>query len=174
MEFYVGQIFLFGGNFAPRDSALCQGQLLSISSYSSLFSILGTTYGGDGRSTFGLPDLRGRAPLSEGTGGGLSRRSLGESGGAETHSLTTSQIASHSHNLLASTSEVNQSTANSNALGAGAGFPPSNLYTDQSPTDALNSASVAYAGSSGSHNNMPPYLTLNWCIALNGIYPSRN
>lgn len=163
---------MFGGNFAPRGWAFCNGQLLSIAANSALFSIIGTAYGGDGRTTFALPDLRGRVPLSPGQGPGLSHYAQGEKGGHETVTLQTSQIPSHNHGLQGSSNQVDQaSPAN--------GFLPSsprggaNLYAGSIGTAQNMGNSITNTGGGGSHENRQPYLGVYYIIALQGIFPSR-
>ena len=165
-EPFLGQITMFAGNFAPRSWAFCDGQLLAISSNSALFSILGTTYGGDGRTTFGLPDLRGRAPMHPGNGPGLSSRRLGEKSGSETNTLTVNQLPSHGHNL-ASTAEADSTSPVGNLLAAS---------DDRNYVSDAGSAMGAAGNTGGGQavNNMQPYQTVNFIIALQGIYPSRN
>ena len=170
MEPFIGQIIMFGGNFAPRGWALCDGQLLSINSHSALFSILGTTYGGDGRSTFGLPDLRGRFAMHAGTGSGLTPRQLGHKSGAETVTLTTNQIPSHSHALEASRGTADSNNPTDNYLGV-PGVP---VYENDAPNVTMGSKSIANTGGGQPHDNMPPFQVVNFIIALEGTYPSRN
>lgn len=157
-EPFIGQIVMFGGNFAPRGWALCDGQLLPISSNSALFSILGTTYGGDGVSTFGLPDLRGRSPMHPGSGPGLTPRQLGQKGGAERVTLTTNQLPAHSHDMELTSGN---GTTN-NPVGVG--------------TNSTWAQSVASSDTGGgqAHDNMAPFLCTNFIIALQGTYPSRS
>ena len=169
-EPFIGQITMFGGNFAPRGWALCDGQLLTISTHSILFSILGTTYGGDGRTTFGLPDMRGRVPMHFGTGTGLTTRNIGQKGGSETHPLIPAEMPAHSHsfNVPCSDEDGEQTSPSNN-------FPArtSNAYFDED--DALMGAGTT--GSSGSgqaHNNMPPFSCVAFIIALRGRLPTRN
>lgn len=164
-EPFLGEISLFAGNFAPRGYALCQGQLLPIAQNTALFSILGTTYGGNGQTTFALPDLRGRAPIGQGQGPGLSSITLGQVGGEENHPLTVNELAPHSHPIGA----TNGAAASSRPAGrvdAGGG-----AYADTA--DAQKQVDPPVGGGQP-HNNMPPYLGLNYCIALEGIFPSRN
>lgn len=173
MDPFIAQIVLFGGNFAPRGWAFCEGQLLAISSNSALFSLLGTTYGGDGRTTFGLPDLRGRAPIHKGSGPGLSNFNLGQKGGTETNTLTVPQLPSHTHtaHINASTDGGEDSTPAGNFLGESG----SDLYTSSGGTAMGNdSVSVGNTGSSQPVNNRSPYLALNYIIALQGVFPSRS
>lgn len=169
-EPYIGQIMVFGGTFAPQGWALCDGSLLPISQYDALFSLIGTTYGGDGQTTFALPDLRGRAALHQGQGPGLSGYSLGQSGGEEAVTLTANQLSPHSHPVLG------HSGAGDNAHPAGAVWAASspNLYTAGAAANAAMDATlIAPSGGSQPHDNMLPFLTLNFCIALEGIYPSQ-
>ena len=166
---FLGQLALFPFNFPPRGWALCQGQLLPINQYQALFSLLGITYGGDGRTTFGLPDLRGRTPVSIGNG-----ITLGQIGGEETHQLNTSEIPSHNHTINGTTAAANASAASGNLLGqTGTG---GTIYKQNPSTigAGLNGATIAPFGNSVPHENRTPFLVLNWCIALQGIYPSRN
>jgi len=172
MEPFIGQIMMFGGNFAIRGWAKCDGQLLAISSHSALFSILGTTYGGDGQSTFGLPDLRSRVPIHAGNGPGLANRSLGEKAGVENVTLSASQIPSHAHGVTINTSSSEGDTAlpGDHILAkSGTGG-----YTTQATDSTLGGASSTNTGGSQSHTNVQPYLAVNFLIALEGVYPSRN
>ncbi len=172
MEPFIGMIILFPYNFAPRGWAFCQGQLLPIAQYTALFSLLGTTYGGDGRVTFGLPDLRGRVPISQGTGPGLSPNSLGQVGGQENVTLLQTQIPAHSHTLNASSVAGNQSSPTGNVLGNTGNFDTE--YYNGAPSTTMHSESIGASGGNQPHNNLPPFLVLNYCIALEGIFPSRN
>lgn len=172
MEPFIGQIMMFGGNFAIRGWAKCDGQLLAISQYSALFSILGTTYGGDGHSTFGLPDLRGRVPIHAGNGPGLSNKALGQKAGHENVTLSEAQIPSHAHGVTINTSSSEGDTAipGANILAkSGTGG-----YTTQATDSTLGGASSTNTGGGQSHTNMQPYLAVTFLIALEGIYPSRN
>jgi microcystin-dependent protein len=166
---YVGEIRLFAGNFAPVGWAFCDGQLLPISENETLFQLIGTTYGGDGQSTFALPDLRSRVPIHFGNGVGLSSRVLAETGGVEAVTLTANQIPNHTHAFLASTGAGTQG----NPAGAVPGQSPSvTLYLEEAPTVALNANAVAPVGGSQPHTNMQPYQCLNFIISLFGIFPS--
>ena len=171
-EPYVGQIYLVGYNFATRGFSLCQGQLLAISSNTALFSLLGTAYGGDGRTSFGLPDLRGRAAIGQGRGNGLTDRQLGQLSGQETHTLTTPEMPNHSHSTTLRGSEEDAVSTDpaTGVLAAGAsyhaGAPDVNF-----PSSAITASAQ---GGGQSHNNMQPYLVLNYQIALQGVYPSRS
>lgn len=168
---FVGEIRLFGGNFAPEGWATCDGQLLSIAEYSTLFSLIGTTYGGDGVTNFALPDLRGRVPLSQGQGPGLSPRALGNSFGTETVALSAAQ-APHSHALIANNSGATASTPGGNLLAQIA--PPNLLYSAAAASPAaLNPASVSISGGGAGHPNMMATLCITFIIALNGIFPSQ-
>jgi microcystin-dependent protein len=171
MDQYVGEIRLFAGNYTPVEWAPCDGRLLKISEYETLYTLIGTTYGGDGQTTFGLPDLRGRLPLSTGQAPGLSNYTLGQKGGAEAITLTAAQYPAHTHHLRASTQLGGETTPAGNLLGSSAGV---NLYHENTPAAALNQATVAFSrGGSQPHENRQPFLCLNFIIALNGIYPSQ-
>ena len=172
MDPFIGQIVMFGGNFAPRGWALCDVQLLAISSNSALFSILGTTYGGDGRTTFGLPDLRGRVPMHPGNGPGLTGRNLGQKSGTETVQLTTAQIPSHTHQAKAFNNVGNQPLPAGHSLAQES--EDARIYSDQPPNADLSAATIGDAGGGGAHNNVQPFLALNFIIALQWIFPSRN
>lgn len=170
MEPFIGQIIMFAGNFAPRGWAFCDGILLPISQYSALFSILGTTYGGDGRTTFGLPDLRSRVPVHAGRGPGLSDRRLGSKGGSETNILSTNQLPSHNHGVsLPAKEEADTEVPNGHFI-AGAGFDGFGTTSDVS-MGALPQNNV---GANVPVNNLPPYQCVNFIIALVGIFPSRS
>ena len=168
MEPFIGQVMMFGGNFAPRGWAFCEGQLLAISSNSALFSIVGTIYGGDGRSTFALPDLRGRTAIQHGNGPGLSSRSLGQRGGTETNTHTIQNLPSHNHgvSMPVNTSESGEPTG---VLGNGA-----NYAEEATPGANYPGVTVGMSGAQHSVNNLQPTLAVYYIIALQGIYPSRN
>ena len=168
-EPFIGEIRMFAGNFAPRGWALCDGQILQIVQNTALFSILGTTYGGDGQTTFGLPDLRGRFPIGQGQGPGLSSRQIGEMAGAEAVTLTTAQMPAHTHVARAKGAAGTTSAPGNNVAAAGR-----NLYSTAAPDVALSVAAIAATGGSQTHENMPPYLGITFIIALEGIYPPRN
>ena len=181
MEGYIGQILMFGGNFAPRNWALCDGQLLSISQNSDLFSILGVTYGGDGRTTFALPDLRGRAPVHAGHGPGLSSRSLGQKSGSEDNTLTENQMPAHNHQVTATAKCLaaggNSDTPVGNVLAkdaAGAAVTYSTSAPDQSMDASTIEVQQQTKGANQSINNMQPFLAVNYIICTDGLYPSRN
>jgi len=171
-EPFVGEIRMFAGNFAPRGWAFCDGQLLAVSQNDALFSLLGTIYGGDGRTTFGLPDMRGRIPLHAGTGPGLSQRRLGAKGGAEKVTLTVNQLPSHTHNFQASQDIANQTDPSGQFIAQSTLI---DLYVqDTNPSESMATNSVDGIGGSRSHTNLQPFLCINYIIALFGIYPSRN
>ena len=169
-EPFIGEIVMFGGNFAPRGWAFCDGQLLAISGNSALFSILGTTYGGDGRTTFGLPDLRGRIAMQQGNGPGLPSYSLGQKGGNYQHTLTTQQLPSHNHPLLNNAVEgtANQSEPDGNALAEG------QFYNASTPDVRTSPTSTGNTGGGQSFNIQNPFLSVNFIICIQGIFPSRN
>jgi microcystin-dependent protein len=170
-EPFVGEIRMFAGNFAPRGWAFCEGQLLAVSQNDALFSLLGTIYGGDGRTTFGLPDLRGRLPIHAGTGPGLSPRRLGSKAGSEDVTLTVNQMPSHSHRLKAVNTAATTNTPSSSAtLAQSAGY---DLYVPEGSLTNMASSSITSIGGSRSHTNLMPYLCVYFIIALVGIYPSR-
>ncbi|WP_339763985.1 tail fiber protein [uncultured Hoeflea sp.] len=169
-EPFVGEIRMFAGNFAPRGWAFCDGQLLAVSQNDALFSLLGTIYGGDGRTTFGLPDVRGRVPLHQGTGPGLSSRRLGSKGGSESETLTTNQLASHSHDFMANTAMATDENPEGRVVAQGAGV---NFYRGESQSTSMASDMIAHTGGSRSHTNLMPTLCIHFIIALFGIYPSR-
>jgi microcystin-dependent protein len=177
MEFYIALIFQFGGNFAPLGSLFCNGQLVSIAEYTALFALVGTTYGGDGVTTFALPDLRGRVPMHQGQGPGLSSRFLGQQGGAETATLTINQLPLHLH---AASLQLPAATATSAGFIADSGLLPGQteeeLYaTTSNATAALQSLSLASSGPGGQpFSIMQPYLALSYCIQMEGIFPSRS
>ena len=169
-EPFLGQISLFGFNFAPRGFALCDGQILPISQNQSLFALLGTTYGGDGRTTFGLPDLRSRAPMHFGSG-----VNLGQQDGAERVSLTEAQMPAHTHTAQATNQTpagmIQQGTLLTRTdSGRGAITP----YADAAALTSLHPGSISNGGANQGHENMQPFLTLSFAIALQGVFPSRN
>ncbi len=179
----ISEIIMFGSNFAPRGWAFCDGQLLPIAQHTALFSLLGTTYGGDGRTTFGLPDLRGRVPMHEGQGYGLSDRPLGQKSGLETNSLTENQMPNHTHTatttstLMASTASGNNNTPTAKVL---ANDGSDRIYRDVAPDVSMSAAAIsssttiATTGGGQPVNNLQPYTVVNFIIALQGIFPSRN
>ena len=172
-EPFVGEIRMFAGNFAPRGWAFCDGQLLAVSQNDALFSLLGTIYGGDGRTTFGLPDLRGRIPIHAGSGPGLSPRRLGAKGGEENVTLTVNQLPSHNHSSLRGAADNGTDpNPSGNYLASATIVEP---YVGQTTTD-INFASnaITNVGGSRSHTNLQPFLCINFIISLVGIYPSRH
>lgn len=171
-EPFVGEIRSLGFNFAPRGWAFCNGQLMACSQNDALFSLLGTIYGGDGRKTFGLPDLRGRIPIHAGSGPGLSPRRLGSKGGAATETLTVNQMPSHAHDVNVDNDFAQEHPTPENNFMSTDGV--TRLYKEN-PTNltTMSPAFVANNGDSRSHSNTQPYLPINYCIALFGIYPSR-
>lgn len=169
-EPFVGEIRIFAGNYAPRGWAFCDGQLLAVSQNDALFSLLGTIYGGDGRTTFGLPDLRGRVPIHAGTGPGLSPRRLGTKSGTEEETLTVNQLPSHTHQLHA-TSDLGTDRNVSGRTVARTTAP--DIYGTIGPFPEMNTGAVELKGGSQSHFNLQPFLCVNFIIALYGIYPSR-
>lgn len=162
---YVGEIRIFAGNFAPAGWMFCEGQLLPISEYETLFNLIGTTYGGDGQSTFALPDLRGRVPLHFGNG-----FTLAETGGVETVTLTVSQIPAHSHPWLASNAVANDPNPANNTLGESSAI---SLYQSGAPLAAMSPLAMSSVGGSQPHNNFQPYLCVDFIISLFGIFPSQ-
>jgi microcystin-dependent protein len=171
MNPFIGQIVMFGGNFAPRGWAFCDGQLLAINQYSALFSILGTTYGGDGRTSFALPGLRGRVPLHPGTGAGLPNYNLGQKGGNYQEILNVQQIPAHNHHIAASEEDGSQNEASGHYL---ATSTSGNIYHNSPNNISLGQNSVTNTGGGQAHNNMQPFLGINFIIALQGVFPSRN
>jgi microcystin-dependent protein len=169
---FVAEIRMFTGNFAPRGWALCNGQLLPISQNTALFSLLGTFYGGDGKSTFALPDLQGASPLQPGQGPALSERFLGERGGSANVTLLETEIPLHTHTGMAAGSGTGQSDPTDAVFASGQrGRPPA--YGLGATRVAMSPFAVGPAGGSLPHNNLPPYLAVTFIIALQGIYPSR-
>ena len=162
---YVGEIRIFAGNFPPSGWLFCEGQLLPISEYDTLFNLIGTTYGGDGESTFALPDLRGRVPIHMGNG-----VSLAETGGVENVTLTTQQIPVHPHQLLGSSGIANDPNPQNNVLGESSAV---SMYQSATPTAPMASQSIGSVGGSQPHNNFQPYLCVDFIISLFGIFPSQ-
>lgn len=168
---FIGEIMLFAGNFAPVGWLPCNGQLLAISQYTALFSILGTFYGGNGVSNFALPNLQGRMAIGVGTGPGLTTRAQGEAGGEENHTLITTEMPAHSH---AAFGDANDGTSDSPA-GMNPARNPAGVPQYGSGTGATLAAThIGATGGGQPHNNMPPYLALTYCIAVNGVFPSRS
>lgn len=173
-EPFIAEIRIFAGNFAPRSWAFCDGQLLPVSQNTALFSLIGTTYGGDGRSTTALPNLQGRAPMHPGRGPGLTARRLGERVGVENVSLSEAQIPSHNHTARATTTQgaVNQGPTNTTAL-ARSRLGDALYNSGTANIVELASEAVSTTGGSQAHTNVQPFLTMNFIIALQGLYPSR-
>lgn len=165
----MAEVRIFGFPFAPKGWALCQGQLLPINQNQALFALLGTTYGGNGQTTFALPDFRGRAPVHVGQGAGLPNYTLGQLGGEENHTLLTTEIPSHGHTAAGSTATADTSTPVSSYWAAG-----NQIYASTSNGAFMRTDALGTTGSNQPHNNMQPYLALNFSIALVGVFPSRN
>mgnify|MGYP006401414157 CR=1 FL=1 len=168
MDPFIAQIMLFGGNFAPQGYTTCEGQLLAISQWSAVFSLMGTTYGGDGRTTFGVPDLRGRSAIGQGNGPGLTPRPWGQRGGAETATLTVNNIPSHGHSINAAEEPTTDDP--SGAFISATGSPA----FAASSTVVMAPNAVANTGGGQSFNIMNPFLSMYYCIALVGVFPSRS
>jgi microcystin-dependent protein len=164
---FLGQLLLASWNYAPKGYAMCNGQLLPINQNQALFSLLGTTYGGDGRINFGLPNLQGRTPI--GYGGGVV---LGQRAGEDAHTLVSTEVPTHIHALQATTTGATAVTPGGNLLAATSGA--ATLYAGVSALGAMNAATISNAGSSQPHENRQPFLVMTWCIALAGIFPSQN
>jgi microcystin-dependent protein len=169
-EPFLGMVILVPYNFAPNGWAFCNGQLLPISQYTALFSLLGTTFGGNGTSNFALPDLRGRVPNSSGQGPGLSFYNLGQVGGTEQVTLTIAQMPSHSHLVNDNDSSAGQTRPLNNFPGK----PAAGVYETTSDGSTMNAKMIANTGGSQPFPSLSPYLTMNYCIALTGVFPSRN
>ncbi len=167
-EPFLAQIAIFGFNFPPRGWATCDGQILPINQNQSLYSLLGTTYGGDGRTTFALPELRGRVPIHKGSSNSTDH-TLGSKAGDETITLTIPQIPNHTHDLKGTNNAASSTDASNNVLAKGGG----NFYANFGTPAAMGAASVSTVGGQA-HDNMQPYLVLNFCIAVQGLFPSRN
>jgi len=178
---FISMIEAFSFNFAPRGWALCAGQTLPINQNQALFALLGITFGGNGQTTFNLPDLRGRLALGFGQGAGLSLYNLGAAGGEEAHLLLSSEVPGHAHTLNATNNGQSNGTnvpSGSVLMGSGYGIevnnPVENIYSNAAPTVAMAAGAVSTAGSGAPHENRMPFLTINYCIALQGIFPSRS
>lgn len=167
---FIAEVRIWAGNFAPRGWAFCNGQLLPLAQNTALFSIIGTTYGGDGRTTLALPDLQGRAPMHPGNGPGLTARRLGEKGGVEMVNLSPEQMPAHNHTMQAQSRPGDLSDPAGRVLARSGG----NAYHAADTTVQMAPQTLANSGGSASHNNMQPFLTLTFIIALVGLYPSRN
>lgn len=175
-EPFIAEIRIFAGNFAPRSWAFCDGQLLPVSQNTALFSLIGTTYGGDGRTTTALPNLQGRSPMHPGRGPGLTPRRLGEQTGVERVTLTEAQIPSHNHTARAYTGAGTNDLAPSSTTSLARNGFGDNIYTTATTgaLEDLSSEAVSTTGGSQAHTNLQPFLTMNFIIALQGLYPSRS
>jgi microcystin-dependent protein len=177
---FIGEIRMFGFNFAPRGWALCNGQLLSIAQNTALFSLLGTMYGGNGQTTFGLPNLQSRVPIHQGQGQGLSSYVMGQLAGEENHTLISNEMPQHLHTVSppCSAEDANLAAAKNNYLASpqvAVGGAAVNVYTSAaSPNTFMAATNSSIVGGSQPHNNLQPYLVVNFCIAVQGIFPSRN
>ncbi len=174
MDPFVAEIRIFPFNFAPKGWAFCDGQILPLSQNTALFSLLGTTYGGDGKSNFALPNMQGNVPMHPGQGPGLSLHDLGETGGSDTVTLLESEIPAHSHTMMSLPAPADRTAPVGNCIARVQGT--SGPYVPASPAPApaqMADNAVAPAGGDQPHNNLQPYLTLNFCIALQGVYPPR-
>jgi len=170
-EPFLAEIRIVGFNYAPRGWAFCDGQILPINQNQSLFSLLGTTYGGDGRTSFALPELRGRVPIHFGASNGGSSHSLGQKGGEETNTLTTTQLPQHTHDAHTTSNQGDNPIPEDRLLG---NSTPSELYHGASSLVPMHSGTIGNQGGGQGHENMQPYIVLNFCIALQGTFPSRN
>ena len=169
-EAFIGEIRMFGGNFAPVDWAFCDGSVLPISQYEPLFALIGTTYGGDGQTTFALPDLRGRLPVHQGSGPGLSTYVLGQMAGSETVTLTSQQLPAHTHAAQGQSAVGDQAGPGGGVWAASA----QNQFSANAPIAAMSTAAIGATGGSQQHDNMAPYQVVSFIICLFGIFPSRN
>jgi microcystin-dependent protein len=169
---FVAEIRIFPFNFAPKGWAWCDGQLMPLSQNTALFSLLGTTYGGNGKSNFALPDLQGRAPMHPGQGPGLSLHDLGETGGSQTVTLLESEIPAHPHTLMSNAAAANRTNPVANAPARVAGAAP--YAPAAAATASMAPSALAPAGGDQPHNNLQPYLTFYFCIALQGVFPPRS
>ncbi len=170
---FLAEIRIFAGNFAPRGWALCNGQIMAISQNTALFSLLGTTYGGDGKSNFALPNLQGCAPISAGQGNGLTDRSLGEVGGSQTVTLLPTEVPQHTHTYTAGSGSRGNVTAVTGNVNSDAAFQ-TNIYGAATDGTLMSPNMLTPLPNSQPHENMQPYLVLNFIIALSGIFPARN
>lgn len=170
-EPFIAEVRIFASNFAPRGWAFCDGQLLPIAQYTALFSLVGTTYGGDGRTSLGLPDLRGRAAMHPGRGPGLTSRRLGETGGQASVTLTEASLPAHLHRGVATPAEGTEASPAGKAF---AQNEAGDSYRSDAPNVSMSGEALAATGGSQAHNNLQPYLVVNFIIALEGIYPSRS
>jgi len=167
---FIGNIIMFGGTFPPLGWAFCDGSLLAISQYEALFTLIGTTYGGDGQNTFGLPDLRSRIPIHQGQGSGLSNYVIGQVAGTETVTLTAQQMPAHTHGVLSNSGTGTSSDPTNNFLGAQSDL----LEYFAAPNATMKANAMSNSPGGSSHDNIMPYQALNYVIALEGIYPTQN
>lgn len=176
MDPYIGEIRLFAGNYAPENWAICDGAPLAVKDYQALYALIGTTYGGNGTTTFALPDLRGRVPVGQGTGTGLTPRTIGQTGGTEKVSLNASQLPPHNHQITVTTTAATTSTPGNSVNLAATTAPTSNYLAATGAFSAertLAPATVGQSGASAQHENMMSTVVLNYIISLNGIWPSQ-
>jgi microcystin-dependent protein len=175
MDPFLGMITIFGFNFAPRGWAFCAGQILSIQQNTALFALLGTTYGGNGQTTFGLPDLRSRVAIGMGQGPGFSNYVIGQTGGTENVTLLSQQMPAHTHTMMGSADAQTVGNVSGSSLGSAArGASSGTIYAPGTTNQVPMGSATTPAGGNQPHPNMQPYLTVNYCIALEGIFPSRN
>ena len=167
---FVSEIRIFGFNYPPKGWAFCDGQPKPISQNTALFSLLGTYFGGDGKTTFALPNLDGSVPIGQGQGGGLSDYSIGEVGGTPSVSLLQSEMPAHNHNLQVAAGLASERQPQNQTFAQGDGV---NFYDTQSPTTSMSPQTLSVMGNSQPHNNMQPYVTMNFCIAMQGVFPAR-
>ncbi len=172
MDTFIGTIAIFGFNFTPRDWMPCNGQLISIASNSALFSLLGTNYGGDGINNFGLPDLRGRIVLGQGQGPGLNNYTVGQAGGTENTTLNISNLPAHSHQMMASSNPLSEVAASLNSLGSNPRGGTAHYASGNANLTSMGSP-TSLVGQNSPFGIMQPFLTLNFCICVVGIFPSR-
>ena len=170
-EPFLAEVRIVGFNFAPRGWAFCDGQILPINQNQSLYSLLGTTYGGDGRTSFALPDMRGRVPIHVGRSNGGSDHREGQKSGEETHTISAAEMPQHDHIVKVSSSTANDNLASGHVF---ANTAPNDLYISPANLTNMNSNSISNVGGGQGHENMQPYLAVNFCIALQGLFPSRN
>lgn len=170
-EPFIGEIRMFGGNFAPAGWAFCDGQLMAISENDALFTLIGTTYGGDGQETFGIPNLQSRVPIHAGTAASGTTYTLGEMAGTETVTLTVQQLPIHSHAMLGSTNTASIQTPAANVVGKSTQI---DLFINAQPGDALNASAITPVGGSQPHDNVQPFLCINFILSLFGVFPSQN
>jgi microcystin-dependent protein len=176
---FLAEIRIFGFSFAPTGWAQCNGQLMPLSQNTALFSLLGTFYGGDGKSTFGLPNFEGNVPINQGQGAGLSDRFLGEMSGSQTVTLLYTEMPSHNHNFVGTTTNATTVTSSGNQVANGftgnfQGNVQAKMYSTANSNAQMNVNTIGMTGASFPHNNMMPYITLNFCIALQGVFPPRS